>query len=317
MLTKLKNSSPNAFIDLARLGRTGWRGDAYTFLLLKFIALVFSLSSLIAVNWGYFSEHRPFPTNDANENLLFTVVDAAACIFGLWLACKRILRRPFRSLISVDMMFDIRRCLLGAALYLPVNAIGLLAISCFSSLRAGTWLFPFQRFEWPHHNDQIAASMSMLIAIPMLAFSEELYFRAWLTQTLGRYIRSTTIVVMLVAVAFAAVHSQYDLRMKVLILVNSFGLSALILRDKRLELAIGAHAMWNICATLQTLFFTGPLAHTHTQVTTLDWAILVILKGILPYAVMYGLLQRMGGWFAQSDASAASSSEIQSGCLSG
>lgn len=317
MLTKLINSSPNAFIDLARLGRTGWRRDASAFLLVKFIILVFSLSSLIPVNSAIFSEHRFFPTIDAERNLVFELVEALACVFGLWLACKRILRRPFRSLISVDMTFDIRRCLLGAALYLPVGVIGIVGMSCFFSMRAGTWLIPFHHFEWPHHHDQIAASIIKLIAIPFLAFSEELYFRAWLTQTLGRYIRSTTIVVMLVAVLFADAHSQYDLRMKALVLANSFGFSALSLRDKRLELAVGAHSMGNICVTLQLLFFTGPLPHMHTQVTMLDWSALIILKGILPYALMYGLLQRMGGWFTSSHARLASPDDIQSGCLSG
>jgi uncharacterized protein len=133
--------------------------------------------------------------------------------------------------------------------------------------------------------------MAMLFVIPFAAFAEELYFRAWLTQTIGRYIRSTTTVVVLVAVLFAAFHTQYDLRLKTLIFVNSLGLSALSLRDQRLELAIGAHSMANACVALNLPFFTGPFPRAQIPATLLDFWTLIALKGVLPFALMYGLLQ--------------------------
>ncbi|MFT4510597.1 CPBP family intramembrane glutamic endopeptidase [Caballeronia sp. 15711] len=155
----------------------------------------------------------------------------------------------------------------------------------------------------------------MLIVIPFLAFAEELFFRAWLTQTIRHYIRSTIIVVALVAVLFAAYHTQYDLREKMLMVVSSLGFSALSLRDQRLELAIGAHSMMNVCATLQVLFFTGPLPQAQVPATMLDWCTLVILKGALPLVLMYGVLQKTGGWSAPTDARLASPDEVQPGYL--
>jgi uncharacterized protein len=186
-----------------------------------------------------------------------------------------------------------------------------MAMSLFFSMRAGAWLVPFRHFEWPHHKDQIVASIGMLIVIPFLAFAEELFVRAWLTQTLRHYIRSTITVVALVAALFAAYHTQYDLREKMLMVVCSLGFSALSLRDQRLELAIGAHSMMNVCATLQPLFFTGLRPRAHIPATMLDWCTLVILKGALPYALMYALLQKTSRWFAPAEARLAMLGDVR------
>ena len=312
---KIEDGFSRAFIDLARLGRTDWRSVALTILLVKFLSILLGLISVIVVVSPIFSEYRFFQISNAHKTLVFQVADAIAYIFGFWLACKKILRRPFRSLISTDMSFDIRRCLLGAALCLGANALSLIALSLFFSVRAGGWLFPFDHFEWPHHDDQTVASIGTLVVIPFLAFAEELVFRGWLTQTLGHYIRSMIAVAALVAVLFVATHTQYDFREKILIMLYSLGLSALSLRDQRLELAIGAHSMMNVCATLQLLFFTGPPSPTTIPATTLDFWIIVILKGALPYALMYGVLQKTRGWFAPTDARLTSPGDVQSGYL--
>jgi len=88
-------------------------------------------------------------------------------------------------------------------------------------------------------------------------------------------------------------------------------LSALSLRDRRLELAIGAHSMWNVCATLQLLFFTGLMPHGQIPATTLDWWAVVIQKGARPYALMYGLLRKTREWFAPTDARVPSPGDVR------
>lgn len=268
---------------------------------------------MVAMASPIFFEHRLFRIPDADKIDVYEVVEAAAYIFGLWLACKQILRRPFRSLISTDMTFDIRRCLLGAALCLPANAVSLMACSLFSSISVG--MLPFQRFEWPHYDDRLVASIGMLITIPFFAFAEELFFRAWLTQTVGHYIRSTIPVVALVAVLFAAAHTQYDFRTKAQMMFDSVGLSALCLRDRRLELAIGAHSMMNLCVALQLLFFAGPLPHGQSPATSFDIWSIAILRSVLPYAMMYGLMQMTRGWYVPTAARLTIPGDIQPGHL--
>jgi uncharacterized protein len=291
---KSENHFSRAFIDLAKMGRTDWRSIVLTLLLVQFLYI---LAGSIALLTLIYLTDRFCHIPSADEDVVYRVAAATAYILALWLACKKILQRSFRSLISTDMTFDIRRCLLGAALYLAAYAVSFMAIALFTSVRAGAWVVTPRHFEWPHHNDQIVASIGMLVVIPFLAFSEELFFRGWLTQTIGRYVRSPIIVVTFVAVIFAAYHSQYDLRLKTLILASSFGLSALSLRDQRLELAIGAHSMMNVCATLNRLFLTGSPPHVHIPETTLDLCALLILHEVLPVALVYGFLQKTGGWF--------------------
>jgi membrane protease YdiL (CAAX protease family) len=176
-------------------------------------------------------------------------------------------------------------------------------------------MLPFQRFEWPHYDDRLVASIGMLITIPFFAFAEELFFRAWLTQTVGHYIRSTIPVVALVAVLFAAAHTQYDFRTKAQMMFDSVGLSALCLRDRRLELAIGAHSMMNLCVALQLLFFAGPLPHGQSPATSFDIWSIAILRSVLPYAMMYGLMQMTRGWYVPTAARLTIPGDIQPGHL--
>jgi uncharacterized protein len=297
MLMQQEGTSPRAFIDLAKIGRTGWRRDVLTFLLIQLITVALTLAHLVI--WTSFPEHRLLRFASPDEFWIAAVVEHAAELFGLWLACRKILRRPFRSLISVDMTFIVRRCLLGAALYLVANLISIVAISLLLSARTGAWVIPFPHINWLHPNGRISTLAASLIAMPFIAFVEELYFRAWLTQTLGRYIHPAIVVVVLVAMLFAHDHTQYGIAGKTLIAVSSLGFSALSLRDRRLELAIGAHAMMNIRATF-LLFFAGPVSLAHIS-TDPDGYVLILIEGGLPLALMYWFLQKTNGWFIPTD----------------
>lgn len=311
---KPNNDFSRAFIDLARTGRTDWRAVALTLLLILFLSTLSVLGVLMFSGWSLYFEHLHIA--DAGKAILSGTMNPVVAIFGCWLACKFILRRPFGSLISTDLTFSIRRCLLGAALYLPANVLALAAMFLYASMRYGAWTVPLRHLAWPH-GSQIVGAMAALIGMPFAVLAEELYFRGWLTQTIGQYVRAPIVVVAGVAALFAASHTQYDLPMKTLMLASSFGLSALSLRDQRLELAIGAHFMMNLCATLQTLFFTGALPHIQASapVITFDWVILAVLKGALPFALMYWLLKRTKHGFPASDLRMAGSHEVQPGAL--
>jgi uncharacterized protein len=135
------------FINLAEIGRSDWRSVVLTFLLVRSINLLFAATSAIVVTSSTFLEHGILYIPSSLRKTIFEVVDAIGYIFGLWLACKKIMKRPFRSPISTDMTFDIRRCFLGAALYFAANAISFMTISLFTSMRAGAWVFTPRQFE--------------------------------------------------------------------------------------------------------------------------------------------------------------------------
>lgn len=295
---KSENECSRAFIDLSQMGRTDWRSITQAVLL---AGVLYAIANLLSALLEICFAQRHVYFSELGKTAARPVAIALFIIFGLRLICKKILRRPFRSLISTDMTFDIGRCFLGAALCVPASAVSLAASSFFFSIQVGAP--PFRHFEWPHPG-QIVASINLLIAIPLFAFIEELVFRAWLTQTLGQYLRSTIAVVGLVSVGFAAAHTQYDLSGKVQVMIDSIGLSALSLRDRRLELAIGAHSMANVCVTLQALFFTGPLPHAQSPVTSFDSWSIVILRGVIPYALMYWLVHTTRSWYVAAETGA-------------
>ncbi|KFG94226.1 hypothetical protein GQ56_0127340 [Burkholderia paludis] len=294
------DSSSRAFIDLAKTGRRGWQAAVLTILLVVLLSVLGTSLMLTFTGWSIYLKHVHLA--DVGTTVVSGAANPLVCIFGLWLACKIILKRPFLSLVSTDLTFSVRRCFVGAALYLPANLLGIAAMSLYISTRYGAWTIPLDHFERPAAS-AIFAAVVAIIAIPFLAFAEELFFRGWLTQTIGQHVRMPALAAALVAILFAAFHTQYDLKIKTLMLATSLGLSALCLRDQRLELAIGAHSTMNICVVLKLLLFTGPVHHMQvaTTITTYDWISLAILKGALPLGAMYGVLQITGGWFSPTE----------------
>lgn len=121
------------------------------------------------------------------------------------------------------------------------------------------------------------------------------------------------IVVAIVAALFAIYHTQYDWPIKTTLFFCSLGFSALSLRDQRLELSIGAHTMMNICAMMLPILFTHAQPHAHISTPGFvnnpgliaDAVVFAILKGVLPFALMYWLLKKTNGWFVSKEAASA------------
>ncbi|AOJ31956.1 hypothetical protein WJ16_10760 [Burkholderia metallica] len=212
------------------------------------------------------------------------------------------------SIVSAQLKFNIPRLLLGMALFLPAFAVSVVAGSVYFWARYGTWQPPLGGFNLNPHVFGFGPIFSLFagpVAIGVLAFGEEQFFRGWMTQTLGQYIRVPTVVVIVVAVSFAIYHTQYDLPIKAVMFFNSIGFSVLSLRDQRLELAVGAHTMLNTCVAVLIPTFFVP-AHPHVNlpnafymshaVLILDIIIFALIKGALPFALMYWFLQKTNGW---------------------
>ena len=150
--------------------------------------------------------------------------------------------------------------------------------------------------------------LAACLGIALLAFSEEFFFRGWLTQTLGLYVRFLPVLATIVAIIFAFYHTEYDFPLKTTMFFCSLGFSTLSLRDQRLEIAVGAHTMMNICAMLIPILFThSPAPASASSVTfannpalIIDAFVFAMLKGIVPVALMYWFLQKTDGWFPHS-----------------
>ncbi len=105
-----------------------------------------------------------------------------------------------------------------------------------------------------------------LLVIPIQAGTEELLCRGWLTQLLGQAVRNRIVLVLLVAAVFSLLHGLNSAISFAYFMIASLAFSALSLRDGRLELAIGAHAMQN----LFVLLVASPLMDESHRPSLLD-----------------------------------------------
>ncbi|WP_345817030.1 CPBP family glutamic-type intramembrane protease (plasmid) [Paraburkholderia sp. PREW-6R] len=303
------NDSARAFIDLAKLGRTSLWAIALTLLLISFINTISAFGILAFSPADVQSAfYRKLSVINLLESL-FTGAAGIGGIAGFWLACRFILRRPYVSIVSAGLKFSVPRVLLGMALFLPALVVSVIASSVYFWVRFGTWQPPLGGFNSNPHVFGFGPILSLFagpVAIGVFAFGEEQFFRGWLTQTLGQFIRVPAVVVTVVAVSFAIYHTQYDLPVKAAVFFHSIGFSVLSLRDQRLELALGAHTMLNTCvALLIPTFFVS--AHPHVNlpnaiymshtILILDIIVFALIRGALPFALMYWFLQKTNGWF--------------------
>jgi uncharacterized protein len=190
--------------------------------------------------------------------------------------------RPWRSLVSRDLAIDWRRLAIGAG----VEGALLLLFLGLAQLLLGQ-----PRFAAPGMS--FWALAAILVLVPFQAASEEMLFRGYLTQALGRIARSRVLIAMIVGVVFGAMHfGAYG----PLTLPYLFGLSLIYslvsLRDERIELTIGAHTATN---------WFGIAAANALEAGAggerLTWAAVAILfaNGALFYAITRFLVARFCG----------------------
>ncbi len=254
-----------AYLDLAAVGRIGWFGSIAAILIAGILQVGAGLI-LVAVEHltGRYGLAMAVAKGDAGIlwQLALAGLAAAGFLVAAWIAVVLIQRRGFGTLLSPDGRLDPGRILRGATSYmlivLPVTflTIGIAAVVDPDGSPLPVWHPP--GIAW------IEALVVGLALIPIQAASEEFLFRGWLAQTLGRAIPSPWIGAIIVAAVFAAMHGLAGGWFGVPVLVAmSLLLSALILRDGRIELAIGVHAAHNLTILLVVTPFLVPPYEPH------------------------------------------------------
>ena len=239
------------YIDLARLGRRDrWsttkailRIVLYPVGFVLVISIILGLVLASAPDFAHRAQAR-FAEGGASAELLAILVTFLPVTWAVHDATVKSQRRPFLSLIGPDLCFDWRRFGLGAGVWLAaILAVGLAApfLPLPLPTRGGS-----PSFDW----SLLLPALVALIVLPIQAGTEELLCRGWLTQLLGQAIRNRIIVALLVAVFFSLLHGVNGWISFAYYMIASLAFSAISLRDGRLELVIGAHAMQNIFVLL-------------------------------------------------------------------
>lgn len=152
--------------------------------------------------------------------------------------------RPVRSVLSADGTLQPGRVLSGAAAWLAPFA-ALLGLSG----EFGEGFRPYRP------GAEVPVWIAALALVPLQAAAEEVLFRGYLTQSLGLIVRGRVLPTLLVSTLFALAHVG-PAPWWTLLGPFAFGvaMSAVVLRDGRLEAAIGAHIAHNLLA----LSLNGP-----------------------------------------------------------
>lgn len=228
------------YLDLADLGYNAWWRYALGALIITGSWLGLGLLPYVLLTAAGISDPR----------LDFIAINLSIFVMlaGLAITMKWLHRRPLLSLITPEEGIDWRRMREGAAIWLAIAVVlSLIEVLLFSerfyvSFNAARF-FPFL--------------LLVLLLTPLQAATEELVFRGYAMQGLGRLTRSPALIAIVSSLIFTAPHllNPEVLHHGVLIMAaNYFAIGMLLataaLRDGRLELAIGLHAVNNVFLAL-------------------------------------------------------------------
>jgi len=248
------------YLDLARPGRNAWWRYALGVLVIAFSWLVL----------GYVP-YALLVMSGAHAGPLVDFVALNFSIFmmlaGLAVTVRWLHRRPLRSLVTPAARFDWRRAGQGAGAWLVLAA---------ATAAAEHLLFPDRYYVSFDAARFLPFLVAVLLLTPIQCLAEELVFRGYALQGLGLLTRRPAVLAAASALIFTLPHllNPEVARHGVLVMAaNYFAIGLLLalvtLRDGRLELAIGVHAVNNVFLAL-VANYEGSALETESVYTARD-----------------------------------------------
>ncbi len=263
------------FIDLAGLGSN--TGRSYAAVLLRIVLYPLAVAVLLglAVALG-----RPQPGSmDPIVGILIQYGLIVVAGFAVLRSVERSHRRPWRSLVAPDLRLDWRRLAIGGGVQFAILG-GELAL--VHALTGWPWRFSI--------SPGLPLIVLAVLLIPLQAASEEILFRGYLTQALGRIVRSRVLIATTVGLVFGLLHlNTYGPLTLPYFLVLSLIFSLVALRDERLELAVGGHGAMNLFAfgVANAALVEPAVVGAGDGGMPFNWAAIVAL--VLNGALFYGI----------------------------
>jgi membrane protease YdiL (CAAX protease family) len=190
--------------------------------------------------------------------MVFALVSFIPLLVGTILAYRFILGRPIKQLFAVSVPFRWRRVWWGFFAWLLVMLGPSIAlIVAFPQESGYQWNFQAATF--------IPFAIVTILLIPVQTTAEEVFFRGWLMQWFSQRFSSVWILSALSGIAFALPHmaNPEALNQPALAFTTyasvGFVLGWVSVRDRSLEIAIGAHAAHNLFLSLVAGYEGGAL----------------------------------------------------------
>jgi len=228
------------YLDLAQQGRNAWWRYALGALTIAFFWLVLGyVPYLLLVGTGL---------SDRLLEYLAVNFSIFMMLAGLVLTVKLIHRRPLLTLVTPEARVDWLRMARGALVWTVIAAVivGLEHV-----------LFP-ERYYLSFDPERFFLFLALVLVLtPIQAGTEELVFRAYAMQGLARLTRRPALLAVVSSLIFTVphllnpeVHEHGTLIMAANYFAIGMLLATITLRDGRLELAIGLHAVNNVFLAL-------------------------------------------------------------------
>lgn len=245
------------FLDLVSRGKNQWWRYVLAFATICFFAfLIGALPLLSAAIFVIFDGNPNTNVNPATGMLVgvdslltfpLLMSSFVALLLGLALAVEGVHRRRMATLVTPGPRINWRRVAQGFGLWLLLTA-------ALSALEAA--LYP-GRYRWSLDPVRFLPFAAMAVwLVPLQTSSEELLFRGYGLQSLGRLTRNPLALGLISGLLFALPHAVNPEVASgfwpVMAFYFTFGaaMAWITLRDNSLELALGVHAANNLFAAL-------------------------------------------------------------------
>ncbi len=239
-MTQFSTSPAALYLALADAGCNGWWRYGLGLLLIAAGWLVGGEYAYIQImNAALFGSVTEFVAINASVLML---------LVGVVLVIMVLHRRSWLTLITPRSRLDWWRIAEGAAVWV---VLALVAATVENLLYPGRYAWSLDVQRW------LPFVAAALLLTPLQCAAEELVFRGYLVQAMGRLLRQPAVLAVLSSVVFTIPHlfnpeiAAYGIG---IMAANYFAmglfLASVALRDGRLELAIGAHAGNNLLLAL-------------------------------------------------------------------
>lgn len=189
--------------------------------------------------------------------LLISMVSFPVSLIVLWAGLRGLHKRPPISLINSFGRVRWGRILFSALLWLGLSALSDLVLALINPANY-QWTFDLKK--------SLPYFLFALILIPIQTSTEELVFRGYLTQWVGRYSKAIWLPLIAPSIVFMLLHSfnpevgAYGILLTMPVYLGiGLLLAWLTLRSEGIELALGLHAANNLYASIAVTFPSSSL----------------------------------------------------------
>jgi uncharacterized protein len=235
-------------------GKNSWKRYLSSFIVILLFIFVGSLPYLIISEWIVNTDNNPntyfdFEKEDyvgINPLLYFALLNSQFIfwLLGLFVTIRFIHKRKLTSLITPNRIIDWKRLGFGFSTFIVI--LGLTSI-IDSLLNPGDYVLNDVTVS-----DFLCLFVLVLVLTPIQTTCEELFFRGYLLQFFGKWIRIPFLLSLITGTIFGALHftnpemGYSPILMGANYLLTGFIWSYITVKTNSAELSIGAHAANNM-----------------------------------------------------------------------